>query len=88
MQALKGQHVYVNGQLIKGTKFAFDGCHKFYIIEDEQDEAEAIQIGYDLYCLCELPKYFANSCSLRFINNWKLDKCYVAQCEKAVFEIK
>ena len=88
MQGLKGQHVYVNGKLIEGTKFAFDGCHKFYIIEDERDEAEAIQMGYDLYCICKLEEYYNNSCSLRFINNWKLDKTYALQCEKAIFEIK
>ena len=88
MQDLKGQHVYVNGKPIEGTKFAFDGCHKFYIIEDERDEAEAIQLGYDLYCICKLEEYYNNSCSLRFINNWKLDKTYALQCEKAIFEIK
>lgn len=74
----------VNDKEIKGKGIAYDGCHKIYILEDENDEKEAYDMGYELYVLDILEKIYNNSCSLRFINNWKLDKCYVAQFEENV----
>ena len=38
----------VNGQTIVGEKFAYDGCHKMYVLETEQEEQEAIKFGYEL----------------------------------------
>ena len=74
----------VNSKEIKGKGIAYDGCHKIYILEDENDEKEAYDMGYELYVLDILEKIYNNSCSLRFINNWKLDKCYVAQGEENI----
>lgn len=74
----------INGKEIKGKGIAYDGCHKIYILEDENDEKEAYDMGYELYVLDILEKIYNNSCSLRFINNWKLDKCYVAQFKENV----
>lgn len=76
----------VNGKEIKGKGIAYDGCHKIYIIEDKQDEIEAHKMGYELYVLDILEKIYNNSCPLRFISNWKLDKNFVKQCEVAIFE--
>ena len=81
--------VKVNGTKIIGDKFAYDGCHKIYIIEDEQDLEDAKNYGYEIYDIGELLHCWNNSCSLRFISNWKLDKKYVEQCEENVdFDIK
>lgn len=74
----------VNGKEIQGIGIAYDGCHKIYIIEDKKDELEAYNDGYEFYMLELLEKIYNNSCLLRFINNWKLDKCYVAQGEENV----
>ena len=74
----------VNGKEIKGKGIAHDGCHKIYILEDENDEKEAYDMGYELYILDILEKIYNNSCPLRFINNWKLDKCYVEQGEENI----
>ena len=76
----------INNIEIEATQFAYDGCHKIYIIEDEQDKQEAIKLNYKLYHIEELPQTYNNSCSLRFINNWKLDKTFCGQFETAKFE--
>ena len=36
----------INGKEILGKEFAFDGCHKIYIIEDDDDKKMAIEYGY------------------------------------------
>lgn len=76
----------VNNKIIKGDKFAFDNCHKIYIIESEQDLIEAKEMGYDIYDINYLPTAYRDSCELKFISNWQLDTQYVQQCEDAKFE--
>lgn len=66
---------------INADKFAYDGCHKIYILEDKNDIKKAKEIGYDIYDITELEKIYNNSCPLKFISNWKLNKSYVEQCE-------
>ena len=66
---------------INADKFAYDGCHKIYILEDKNDIKEAKEMGYDIYDIAELEKTYNNSCPLKFISNWKLNKSYVGQCE-------
>ena len=61
-------------------------CHKIYIIEDEADERKALELGYDIFIMDELEDAWNNSCELRFISNWKLNKDYVKQFENATFE--
>lgn len=73
----------INGHTIKATEFAYDGCHKIYLIEDEEDYQEA-KLGYDILPISVLEQTFRNSCCLRFIANWKLDKGYVEQGEDYV----
>jgi len=73
----------INGQVVVGKEFAYDGCHKIYIIEDEEDKKEAID-GYTILPISLLKKTYENSCSLRFIHNWKLNKTYVLQFEENV----
>lgn len=76
----------VNGIEIIGNKFAYDSCHKIYIIEDENDEREALECGYDIFTIDELEDTWNNSCDLRFIRNWKLNETYVYQGENAIFK--
>ena len=62
----------INGKEIKAKYFVFDGCHKIYLIEDNQDIHEAQQEDYDeLIPIEKLPEYWEKSCPLRFIYNWK-----------------
>lgn len=76
----------INGKETNAKQFAYDGCHKIYIIEDENDLNKAKEIGYNILDIKELKETYLNSCELRFISNWKLTKKYVRQFEEAVFE--
>lgn len=69
---------------ITAKEFFFDGCHKIYLIEDEQDKLDFFNKGWseeDIYPIDNLPNIFDNSCSLRFINTCKL-KTIVPQFAK------
>ena len=70
----------INGKNIDGKKFAYDGCHKIYVIEDEQDEKQAIDFCYSILDIEKLPETYYKSCPLRFIHNWKMTKTYIEQC--------
>ncbi len=76
----------INGKEVIGTQFAYDGCHKIYIIEDREDLENAKERDYKIKDIQELESIYNNSCSLKFISNWKLTTFYVAQGEKANFE--
>lgn len=77
----------INNQETEVKKFAYDGCHKIYLIEDESDEKMALEYTYEILPIEELEETFEKSCSLRFISNWKLTKSFVRQFEDAVFEV-
>lgn len=77
----------INGIEVKGIGVAYDGCHKLYILEDLEDVKQAKELGYTIYDdVVYVEDLYATSCELRFISNWKLDKNYVKQFEKAIFE--
>lgn len=67
------------------SKVAYDGCHKIYICEDEEDVKEAIEIGYEIHEISELEKLYKGSCSLVFISDWKLLDCYIPQFTEVEF---
>lgn len=77
----------INNIEVIGKKFAYDNCHKIYVIEDEKDLKEAKEIGYNIYDIADIKEAYENSCPLRFISNWKLNKNYISQFENAVFQI-
>lgn len=58
----------------KIKKFAYDGCHKIYLIESEEQEKEAKSYRYNILPIEELLNTYEDSCSLRFINFWDLSK--------------
>ena len=71
----------INGELITAKKFAFDGCHKIYLVEDEDQEREAREMGYSIRPIKEIEETYGDACSLRFIANWELDRTYVRQVD-------
>jgi uncharacterized ParB-like nuclease family protein len=75
----------INGQKTPAKAFAFDGCHKIYLCDRSEDEKAAVEAGYEVHPISELPAVYDCSCGLRFVSNWALDKDYVAQFEDAVF---
>lgn len=57
-----------------------EGKDKFGYVLSKDGEA-----GYKVLPVSELQRVWDQSCPLRFINNWALDKNYVPQCyEKPV----
>ena len=80
----------INGKEVTAKKFAFEGCHKIYVIDTPEEEAQALKYGYDIYPIEEIREAYEGSCSLKFISNWPLDDndfvSYVGQFEKATFE--
>ncbi|MBE6139316.1 MAG: hypothetical protein E7174_02265 [Firmicutes bacterium] len=75
----------INGIEINAKKFAYDRCHKIYLLEDLKDEEDASYYDYEILNIKDLADTYKNSCSLRFISNWKLDKVIVKQFEDAIF---
>ena len=69
----------INGEEITAREFAWDGCHKIYLIDSEESRAELLGYGYDLYAIHELKKRFNESCGLRFISSGDLSRDYVPQ---------
>lgn len=67
---------------IKGVGIAYDGCHKIYVCEDEDDIKKMKEYGYNIYPMSDLKSIWENSCGLRFVENAKLTKSFVAQFEE------
>ena len=61
------------------SRFAYDGCHKIYIIESDEQEQRAREYNYQILPIEELEDKFYNSCELRFINFWDLSKTALIQ---------
>jgi hypothetical protein len=87
----------INGEVIDATEFAYDGCHKIYLVRTPKERAELIECGYYrtvlseleggfLLPISELPKVWDETCPLRFISSGDLTKQFVPQCEDASVE--
>ena len=71
------------------NKFAYDGCHKIYLITSEKDESEAWDYSYQLRGVEELPAIWNATCPLRFIQFWDVENLkgnLVPQCFDAKIE--
>lgn len=75
----------VNGKKITAIEFAFDGCHKIYLVNNAEDKNQLIEYGYNFYPIEELQEVYEGSCSLRFIQDMTTFNNIVAQSEEAVF---
>lgn len=76
----------INNLEVKAKQFAYDDCHKIYIIEDDEDLLDAKRANYTILPIEKIEETYKNSCELRFIYNWNLDKTYARQYETANFE--
>jgi hypothetical protein len=78
-------HLEINGQRIEATQFAWDGCHKIYLIDSPASRAEIKGCGYndeDIYSISLLPQIWKDSCGLRFISWADLRRPeVVSQCD-------
>ena len=84
--------IFINDIEVVGIGFLWDGCHKIYILQNEDDKQHAIkENGYnedDVYPLERLEEIYEKSCCLRFIENYDLQKIYVRQFEVAYFQYR
>lgn len=64
--------------------FAYDGCHKIYIMENIEDIMLLTALGYDIYPIEKIKETWKNSCPLRFIESGNLKKRYIPQFAKYV----
>ena len=70
---------------VKANCFAFDGCHKIYILESENDIQEAKDLEYEILPISKVIDAYYESCGLRFISNWQLNKDFARQFKNAKF---
>lgn len=66
---------------ITAEKFAYDGCHKIFTLDNERDIKEALSYNYEIHPIADLEKTFVKSCPLRFISRWDLKETYIEQFE-------
>ena len=76
----------INGIQVTSKEFAYDGCHKIYLISNDKEKNLAVEYGYAILDVGLLKETFDNSCSLKFIDSLDLKVTYVKQFEKANFE--
>lgn len=60
----------INGKEITAKAFAFDGCHKIYLVETVEDDETLREYGYDIYEISGIKQAYEDSCSLRFIQTF------------------
>ena len=81
-EAMSKRITKINGHHVgNALGYVYDGCHKFYIVEDETDKQEAFEMwGASVAPLTDdMFREFLKSCPLRFVYNWKLTDCIVPQ---------
>lgn len=76
----------INGQYITATEFAFDGCHKIYLMNTPEDKRLFTEYEYDFYPIEDLEQAYEDSCALKFISNGDLENDPVRQGDIAIFE--
>lgn len=78
----------INEIEINAKSFAFDGCHKLYVLNDRKAEKEAKELGYKIYAIDSLLSAFACSCPLRYIHEWggNFETIVEQGADKVVFE--
>lgn len=60
----------INGKPVEATHVAWDGCHKFFLIADDEDEGTVRDCGYtdaDIYPVEDIPDLWEQSCFLKAI---------------------
>ena len=78
----------INGEKVEADRFAWDGCHKIYMMETPADVEQFLDLGYTLFPVEELPEVWDLSCWLRFISSGDLERHYVGQGEDADIRVK
>jgi len=78
--------ITINKMPITAENFAFDGCHKIYLIGNDEEKEKALEIGYNILPIAAIKRAWYDSCGLRFIQDWSNFKPIVKQGQKAIFK--
>lgn len=46
----------INNVEVIGNRFTYDGCHKIYVIENQEDEQKSRECGYEILDISQLIK--------------------------------
>ena len=71
--------VTINTSRVWADEFAWDGCHKIYIVTDQASRDELDGYGYNFFPIDELKETWDESCGLRFISDASLNQDYIPQ---------
>lgn len=77
--------IVINGKITNAKEFAYDGCHKIYLLNSQEQVDEAISYEYEILPIDCIESTYENSCDLKFISNWGTFESYVEQFEPALF---
>ena len=69
----------INDTRIQADEFAWDGCHKLYIVTDQDSRDELEGYGYKFFPIAELKECWDLSCALKFISDASLSQSYIPQ---------
>ena len=67
----EGMKLVINDEIVEATHFAWDSCHKIYLINTDADRSLMDSYGWpssDYFSIEKLPQAWEDSCSLRFIS--------------------
>ncbi len=76
----------INNKKTEATEFGYDGCHKIYLVESDNDRRELLELEYTLLPISDLQDVWNDSCSLKFISSGDLSHNYVNQFEQATIK--
>lgn len=72
----------INDVTVWADEFAWDGCHRIYVVTSPESRAEMLDLGYQLRPITELPDIWDRSCPLRFISSADLTIAFVRQMQE------
>lgn len=86
------KQLFINDKAVAATEFAYDGCHKVYLIDSPEVRETLEGYGYepdDFHPVSELPAVWEQTCPLRFISWGDLrSDDLIPQCEDGTVEYR
>ncbi len=80
--------VTINSTVVDIDEFAWDGCHKIYLVTNQEGKDQLVEYGYDFFPAKDLPEVWENSCALKFISSADLKIQFVDQAYEGEVNIK
>ena len=78
----------VDVEKVEAIAVAFDGCHKIYLIQSEDERCMMLDYGYEIHPLDKLQEIWDKSCPLRFIQTAGTLESVVHQCTEETIRIE